>query len=1248
MCKFPRLAEPIKKTSTVASAHLAQKTFASAHLAQKTVCIGSPGTENRLYWFTWHRKPFVLVHPAKKTLCIGPIDMTNYPTFSSQPQDHFVKKSENRYHPRDSHASGFDIREHTDDLEPRGREKNAYHCPACGDGKLTIDPKTGKYNCWHCHDTQAIARILSQSHRQKSQHPHSYHPRQQQLEPKPPPQPDCWEVARIAPRKPSQPDTTGVTLYRYTEELWVERSFDHIQNKKRIFPWHLNEGKPKCGKGLTSWPAFGENEAIAAGKGKLVLGVEGEKDAETLHGNGYAAITWQGGSWGKDDLEGTLQKLQRAGVAGIAYLSDNDAAGKCKAEGIAEAAATAGLMCVIVLPTDYWPDAPNKADITDFLEAGGKIERAIAAIHLASKRAIENPEAANWKTGPVEHAIDRIVSEDLHGSNLEVAIATAATETGAHPKMLERTIATRRKEWEAKESSEDTRETIEKILSASASHIDLAEVLPPKLAHPIERITETLSLRPELYLAALLATASALCKAGTELTLYEATDFRVTPGLYLGIVAESSQKKTPIGKAIISSPLKKLNKEAKQRYEAKLAEYEHAIAIWDAFQSKPEERVTRFPDGKPRKPVREWYRITDTTREWLEKQFSQCDQGILYHADELAGLFKSLNAYRNGKGGDEEALLSYWSGEGSVSMRVGDDPRDADEINLSIYGSIQPPVFEKFLGDGSDGNGKFARFDWVYQPLKPSILKEDSGRINLTEMLADIYRTIANLPALDLQLTPEAKKLFVTAHNRAEQNRVSDPHQGMRAYWGKLPAKVGKYAIALHLIEKAFTDGDVSESVSADTMRAAIKLSYFFLQQTRSLYSQYGSSENELGSHLAKVLAKCKSISSGEAIAARKIQPYFQKQKFEGKPIDATRIRAWFVELVELGYGTTEGKGNRLKFKVLEKPLEALERVNSVSSTLDPPNSRGLEESVRSANASSFSVSPPFSPSPVDPPKVDPLSEMLENFSNSSNISSTSNTLAEKPTQQGFEGASTISSVPCGSSSTFAKAPAQQGFKDTEATSNTSGKPSSTFAATPAQQGFEDIRTASSTSNGTSGGLSSTSAELPSQQGLEDIQAASSTSDGTSGKFSSTFAEPPLQQGSEDARAASSTSDGTSSGLSSTSVEPPSQQSSEDARAASGTSGELSSTFATTPTQQECKGARDVPGTSSTPIKPQDILYAASEIEKFASDPQQAARQWFDICDALQNFPAALEDIWRSLRIPTQQAIADVVQGLSG
>jgi hypothetical protein len=148
----------------------------------------------------------------------------------------------------------------------------------------------------------------------------------------------------------------------------------------------------------------------------------------------------------------------------------------------------------------------------------------------------------------------------------------------------------------------------------------------------------------------------------------------------------------------------------------------------------------------------------------------------MYRCDELAGLFKSANQYRGGKGSDDEDLLEFWNGTGSTVLRASGVKADLDGLLLSVFGTIQPDVLASLLKDCSDSNGKFARFDFVIQPLAASKLSlEDSGSFDLTPMLSSLYQKIDALPALKLELEPDAKRYFTEFYNKAEDKRVAEP-----------------------------------------------------------------------------------------------------------------------------------------------------------------------------------------------------------------------------------------------------------------------------------------------------------------------------------------------------------------------------------------------------------------------------------------------------------------------------------------
>jgi predicted ATP-dependent serine protease len=67
-----------------------------------------------------------------------------------------------------SDFGGFDIRNYVDQLT-KAKEPGKYICPACGGHNLSINLKTGKFNCFNCGDTKAIASALTKPERDHKQ-----------------------------------------------------------------------------------------------------------------------------------------------------------------------------------------------------------------------------------------------------------------------------------------------------------------------------------------------------------------------------------------------------------------------------------------------------------------------------------------------------------------------------------------------------------------------------------------------------------------------------------------------------------------------------------------------------------------------------------------------------------------------------------------------------------------------------------------------------------------------------------------------------------------------------------------------------------------------------------------------------------------------------------------------------------------------------------------------------------------------
>jgi hypothetical protein len=527
------------------------------------------------------------------------------------------------------------------------------------------------------------------------------------------------------------------------------------------------------------------------------------------------------------------------------------------------------------------------------------------------KSKIQNPESNNVLQHPATNVvrplqfqvppisemageIEALLNSDLKKSQLQLKIFELAQKFRMNSADVWKIYREHEQELEQEVNREDTAVEVARLLEIKQSKIELSEILPAKLAEPIERLAKLLNLKPECYLAALLTQVSALFKVGTEVLLRRDSNYRCTPNYFAGIVAESSQKKSPIMKAMLTLPMKPLQEKARKEYEEACQAFEEEYSAWKA--AKGEDK-----GPAPKEPRQRIYHFSKTTGEGILYQVAaHPDQALMYRCDELAGLLKSANQYRGGKGSDDEDLLEFWNGTGSTVLRAKGVAVDLDGLLLSVFGTIQPEVLAGFLKDCSDSNGKFARFDFVVQPLAASEMPDEDTELpdTTTHILSSLYKKVDALPKLEMELDRDAKKLFATFCRAIEKERVDERKhkQGTRAMLGKMPEKVGKMAAIIHTINCVVSGVQVDLLIPRSAVEAAIKFVKFTSDQVLSLYTEF-SDRSALAPNLMKIIQAAER--QGGKITAREAQHVFQKKD---RPTAQT-MREWFSELQEMKYG---------------------------------------------------------------------------------------------------------------------------------------------------------------------------------------------------------------------------------------------------------------------------------------------------------------------------------------------------------
>jgi len=462
-------------------------------------------------------------------------------------------------------------------------------------------------------------------------------------------------------------------------------------------------------------------------------------------------------------------------------------------------------------------------------------------------------------------ALKSLLDKGLSESELSEKLILIKSEYGLQLGEVKDLFKTIQNENETVNNRDDNLEDIKRLLTAKKTSIGLDIFLPKPLADGLTKRANLMGLRPEVFATSLICGLSGQCNRNSVLLVSPALGFKVTPNLFGGIVASSSQKKTPVVNSTIADALFTIQGEYQDKYKSEKSNYEAQLKLYNALSKDKKKNVEdEFPNGEPTAPMNEVAIITNTTIEALSHYISNQEQGLTLCYDELAALFKSAGQYKGGKGGDEEFILSLADGGGGSVARKGDGLTVVTKSCVSIFGAIQPKVLQKLFGTGDDSNGQWARFLWVEQPLSKGTYPL-SGSVDISPMILSLYRAFIT-HAKDKShshhytVSNESAVAYQWFYEYCEDQRLRAGEDNPMGYvYSKSQGKAAKLALVIHLIKHLFDGLPVPTQIENDSMSQAITLADFYINQSDSLYLQLVNKGRSLAPELAKIVTYCEN-----------------------------------------------------------------------------------------------------------------------------------------------------------------------------------------------------------------------------------------------------------------------------------------------------------------------------------------------------------------------------------------------------
>jgi hypothetical protein len=350
---------------------------------------------------------------------------------------------------------------------------------------------------------------------------------------------------------------------------------------------------------------------------------------------------------------------------------------------------------------------------------------------------------------------------------------------------------------------------------------------PAVIARRAEEIGQTVGCDPLVPLFAGIAAICGVVDARTRLELIK--DFKVPPVLWLMTIGAPADKKTP-GSAPMLAPLRHLELEDRPRFKKEFMDWEGQEAMY-ASSKKAFLDFSASADAMlgsdqaptvhdlPPQPVPLRITVDDVTSQKLVRLAADRPRGLLCALDEMNSWVRKLTDKASGE--DRSAWVKAYESSPYEMDRVGSGSIFAENLAVSIYGNIQPRVFRENLHNLSA--------DGLVQRFVPCVLNGNLTRkpVEIPDYLLNkgqweqTLRIVFALPAMDYQLSPEAKTIYQQFQDwydaKRHDERLLQSDDTFMTAFGKIEGLTGRLMLVFHLMESPF-----SLQVSADVAQRVI------------------------------------------------------------------------------------------------------------------------------------------------------------------------------------------------------------------------------------------------------------------------------------------------------------------------------------------------------------------------------------------------------------------------------------------
>ncbi|MGH2412950.1 MAG: DUF3987 domain-containing protein, partial [Microcystaceae cyanobacterium] len=305
--------------------------------------------------------------------------------------------------------------------------------------------------------------------------------------------------------------------------------------------------------------------------------------------------------------------------------------------------------------------------------------------------------------------IDRILDQNLDESEQDLALVELAKKLDNYNAAEIRTIAAKRiEERYSQDNLSERKQELERLESWETEEYspfgDLFYASPSTVKAFEHLCLINKKIQPQYFLS-LLSPVSSLIGIKGSVKAPVLGKFRST--VNVALVGESGEGKSIVS-GILLDPLYRLQKERRQDNKQQREQYGLAVEVWER----------QHPDLRGPKPREDDFLTTsdaflvinEYSREGIVKNHADNPNGLLIHQEELVAIQRSQNMYRQGKGDDRQFLNNLYDNK-CISRALKSERIVVEETAVAIFGGYQPAIILGEMGDLSDPDGQWARFN---------------------------------------------------------------------------------------------------------------------------------------------------------------------------------------------------------------------------------------------------------------------------------------------------------------------------------------------------------------------------------------------------------------------------------------------------------------------------------------------------------------------------------------------------------